>query len=72
MKKQLFTSILALIIINANAQTNKPFFLGHSLLNFHVPNMVQKLSVAGSQWFSYKVNIGIVANLKTHYTKAYG
>jgi len=72
MKKQLFTSILAITFINANAQTNKTFFLGHSLLNFHVPNMVQKLSVAGSQSFSYKVNIGIGANLKTHYTKAYG
>lgn len=71
MQKHLFTLIFTLVMVAANAQTNKTFFLGHSLLNFHVPNMVQKLSDAGSNTFSYKVNIGIGANLKTHYTKAY-
>ncbi len=51
-----------------HAQTHKTFFLGHSLINFNVPNMVQKLSTAGSNIFSYQVNIGNGANLQYHYT----
>lgn len=51
----------------AMAQTNKTFFLGHSLVNFNMPNMVNKLSIAGSKAFSYNANIGNGANLLYHW-----
>ncbi|MBK8442050.1 MAG: hypothetical protein IPL35_00935 [Sphingobacteriales bacterium] len=52
-----------------NAQTNnKTFFLGHSLVNFHTPNMVKKLSDAAGISFPYNANIGNGASLYWHYT----
>lgn len=50
-----------------SSQSNKTFFLGHSLINFDIPNMVDKLSIAGSQTFSYDANIGIGASLGWHW-----
>lgn len=46
---------------------NNTFFLGHSLINFDMPNMVQKLSQAASQPFSYQSNIANGANLEMHW-----
>jgi hypothetical protein len=43
-------------------------FVGHSLVNFHMPNMVNKLSVASASPFSYKAHIGIGANLLWNYS----
>jgi hypothetical protein len=54
---------------NIIAQSNQTFFLGHSLVNFHIPNMVNKMSIAASDNFSYNANIGIGANLSWHYTQ---
>lgn len=66
--KTLFTAIVLLLCTsNAIAQTNKTFFLGHSLINFHIPNMVNKLSIDASQNFSYDANIGIGASLGWHW-----
>jgi hypothetical protein len=63
-----FTSmVLSMSTSNVQAQTNKTFFLGHSLINFHVPNIVNKLSIASSQTFSYDANIGNGATLSWHW-----
>ncbi len=68
MKKVLFLiSILFFYGGNVYSQTNKTFFLGHSLVNFHTPNMVNKLSIAASKNFSYDANIGIGSNLQNHW-----
>lgn len=68
MKKAFLLLIFVVQITGTSAQTNKTFFLGHSLVNFHIPNMVNKLSVAGAQTFSYNANIGNGANLLYHWT----
>lgn len=60
-------SFLCLTQWSAQAQTNNTFFLGHSLINFHVPNMVNQLSIEGSQTFSYDANIGNGASLSWHW-----
>lgn len=52
---------------SSHAQTNNTFFLGHSLINFHIPHMVDQLSIEGGQTFSYDANIGIGANLGWHW-----
>lgn len=68
MKKFFFTAFLICIgLPNVKAQTNKTFFLGHSLINFDVPNIVDKLSTASSQAFSYEANIGNGATLMWHW-----
>ena len=71
MGKQKITFLIALLFLintsNVDAQSNNTFFLGHSLINFHIPNMVDKLSIAGSQTFSYDANIGNGANLFWHW-----
>ncbi|MFK7787375.1 MAG: T9SS type A sorting domain-containing protein [Crocinitomicaceae bacterium] len=70
MKKVLFISALICSgsLLNANAQTNNTFFLGHSLINFNVPNMVNQLSIASTETFSYDANIGNGATLNWHWT----
>jgi hypothetical protein len=50
-----------------SAQTNSTFFLGHSLINFNVPNMVNQLSIASTESFSYDANIGNGASLGWHW-----
>ncbi len=62
-------ALLALLFIglSTTSQINKTFFLGHSLVNFHMPNMVNKLSIAGSNVYSYSVNVGNGANLLYHW-----
>lgn len=68
MKRIVFISfLLCLGTLNVQSQTNKTFFLGHSLINFDVPNMVDKLSIAASQTFSYDANIGNGATLLWHW-----
>jgi hypothetical protein len=61
------STLLFISTSNVQAQTNKTFFLGHSLINFHVPNIVNKLSIASSQTFSYDANIGNGAPLSWHW-----
>jgi hypothetical protein len=68
MRYILIIIIATISTINTFAQANKTFFLGHSLINFHVPNMVNKLSIAGGKTYSYQLNIGNGANLQMHYT----
>ncbi len=53
------------------AQAPQTYFLGHSLVNFHIPNMVQKLSDASGTTHSYRVQVGIGANLGWQWTQAY-
>ncbi|MFK7906447.1 MAG: T9SS type A sorting domain-containing protein [Chitinophagales bacterium] len=66
--KTIFIGLLCLVsILNADAQSNKTFFLGHSLINFDVPNMVNKFSMASGETFSYDANIGNGANLLWHW-----
>lgn len=68
MRRVLFIAfLLCASISNVSAQTNKTFFLGHSLINFNVPNIVDKLSIAASQTFSYDANIGNGATLQWHW-----
>lgn len=68
MKKTLILLIVTVLSgTTALAQTNKTFFLGHSLVNFHTPNMVNKLSMAATKNFSYDANIGIGSNLQNHW-----
>lgn len=59
--------VLSMSTSTIHAQTNNTFFLGHSLINFHVPNMVNKLSIASSENFSYDANIGNGATLSWHW-----
>ncbi|MFM2385725.1 MAG: hypothetical protein RL660_482 [Bacteroidota bacterium] len=66
--KNLLIACFSIITISTSAQTHQTFFLGHSLVNFHVPNMVQKLSTAAAQNFSYDLHIGNGANLLFHWT----
>ncbi len=63
----LFVAFANLNIALMMAQTNKTFFLGHSLVNFDMPNMVNKLSIAGAKAFSYNVNIINGAPLVYHW-----
>lgn len=68
MKRALLTlALIGAFLMDASAQSNKTFFLGHSLVNFHMPNMVSKLSVDGSRTFSYNANVGNGANLLFHW-----
>jgi hypothetical protein len=65
--KYKFCIFVCLLETTILAQTNSTFFLGHSLINFDVPNMVDKLSIAGGQAFSYDANIGNGATLDWHW-----
>lgn len=67
MKQFLLFSFLLFSLV-LSAQTNKTFFLGHSLVNFHTPNMVKKMADNAGVGFPYKANIGIGASLYWHYT----
>lgn len=67
MKKLFLIGVLLFLGSSSFAQTNKTFFLGHSLVNFHMPNMVNKLSIAGARPFSYNANVGNGANLLFHW-----
>lgn len=68
MKRLMYISaIFCLSTMSVAAQTNKTFFLGHSLINFEVPNMVDKFSIANAQIFSYDANIGNGATLNWHW-----
>lgn len=60
-------AVVSLHVLSIQAQTNKTFFLGHSLVNFNMPNMVNKLSIAGSKSFAYSANVGNGANLLYHW-----
>jgi len=64
-----YLAVFSLVFISftINCQTNKTFFLGHSLINFHMPNMVNKLAIAGNKTYSYEANIGNGANLLFHW-----
>lgn len=53
------------------SQDEKSFFLGHSLINFHTPNMVKRLSEHAGKEFNYNANIGVGASLSWHYTEPY-
>lgn len=64
----LISALFCLAHSSASAQTNNTFFLGHSLINFHVPNLVDQLSIASSETFSYDANIGNGATLAWHWT----
>ena len=68
MKRTIITLLLFIGLSALLAQSNKTFFLGHSLINFNVPNFVDKLSVAAGDTFSYDANIGNGATLKWHWT----
>lgn len=59
--------LLCTSTFNVLAQTNKTFFLGHSLINFNIPNMVDKLSIESNQTFSYDANIGNGATFLWHW-----
>lgn len=54
----------------ANAQT-KAYFLGHSLVNFDMPVMVEGLSQAAGMSYNYDVQVGIGANLVWQWTNPY-
>lgn len=72
--KTVSIQLLWWLMLNAGivtAQSNKTFFMGHSLINFHIPNMVNKLSQAGNKNFSYYAHIGNGANLMWHYNNPY-
>lgn len=66
-RKPLTLCLICMVIINITAQTNKTFFLGHSLINFEIPNIVDKLSISAEENFSYDANIGIGASLSWHW-----
>jgi hypothetical protein len=66
-KTILFIVMTLLVSTTLKAQTNKTFFLGHSLINFDVPNMVNKLSVVGAKTFSHNAHITNGANLLYHW-----
>lgn len=53
------------------AQPVRAYFLGHSLVNFDIPNMTQKLSDAARRPFGYRAQIGIGANLQWQWQKPY-
>jgi hypothetical protein len=59
--------IVGLLAFTSYSQT-KAFFLGHSLINFEIPNMVNRLAEASTKNYTYKANIGNGANLSWHYT----
>lgn len=68
MKRILFISALFCAANSmVKAQTNNTFFLGHSLINFHVPNIVNQLSIASGETYSYDANIGNGASLGWHW-----
>ncbi len=68
MKRIIYISVLfCLSNLSATSQTNNTFFLGHSLINFNVPNIVNQLSIASTETFSYDANIGNGASLGWHW-----
>jgi len=68
--KKTILMIFFLTVLKGTSQTNKTFFLGHSLVNLDLPNMVRKLSIAGSKVFTYSVNIANGANLQYHWNNS--
>jgi hypothetical protein len=72
MISKIVKSILFIIFtINLmSAQTTpRVFYLGHSLVNFDIPNMVDKLTQDAGLNLYYQANIGIGANLSWHWTQ---
>jgi hypothetical protein len=67
MIRTIYISALLCLSTAVSAQTNNTFFLGHSLINFNVPNMVNQLSIASTETFSYDANIGNGASLGWHW-----
>ncbi len=68
---RIFTTLILLSTISLlNAQsTKRVFYLGHSLINFEIPNIVQKLSEASNTKLHSQRNIGNGANLSWHWTQ---
>lgn len=67
MVKYFLLTISLMTWFTAFSQSIKPFFLGHSLINFEMPNMVNRLAEAAGKDYNYKLNIGNGANLNWHY-----
>lgn len=63
----IISAMFCLTTSSVSAQTNNTFFLGHSLINFNVPNMVNQLSIASTETFFYDANIGNGASLGWHW-----
>lgn len=59
------------LIVQVGFGQTKVFFLGHSLINFNVPNMTNRLAEAANKGFILKRNIGNGANLSFHYTNPF-
>ena len=69
MQNLLKLSFLLLVLNNLFAQSGERiFYLGHSLVNFNVPNMTEKLAQAAGQAQYYQANIGNGASLSWHWT----
>ncbi len=66
--KQVFQQFLALLFLQQISmaqplQTARPFYVGHSLVNLHIPAMVHSLAVSAGKSTGYDYQIGIGANL---------
>ncbi len=68
MYKKISSFIIIMFFLSKIYAQENTFFLGHSLVNFNLPNMVNKLSIAGGKTFDYKLNIGNGAGLQMHWT----
>ena len=69
--KVLFIGIIFFYSHSLVSKDEKSFFLGHSLINFHTPNMVQPLSLHSRKEFHHHSNICVGSSLSLHYTEPY-
>lgn len=70
MNKNVFLVIFGVFFNQIGAQeTERVFYLGHSLINFEIPNMVQRMSEASNLKMHSQRNIGNGANLLWHWTQ---
>ncbi|MBC7776692.1 MAG: T9SS type A sorting domain-containing protein [Phycisphaerae bacterium] len=68
-----FLSIVALLfwVIAPTKAQSKAYFLGHSLVNFDMPSMVEGLSAAAGKAYDYDLQVGIGANLGWQWVNPY-
>ena len=65
----LLITLSVLFLDQTDAQEEKTFYLGHSLVNFQIPQMVSELAKHAGKSMIHKEHIGIGANLAWNWTK---
>jgi hypothetical protein len=64
-----FATLFLVAVLSAQSTKPRVFYLGHSLINFEIPNMVNKLTQDAKLNLHYQAHIGNGANFSWHWTQ---